>query len=94
VIHLPRSHIYVCWTEHDENYDNPPMHTLDRRCYVSLEALEVLFLLGTIFVEAIIPLSKRLSMVFVWCPRHTMELRSHKTLKGAMAAQYCSVCLS
>jgi len=38
----PRSHFYMCWTEHRENYRNLLKHTLDHPLYVGLEVLSLL----------------------------------------------------
>jgi hypothetical protein len=62
-------------------FENFLTHTLDHQPYIRLR---VLSLMKIILIETIIPLSKELSIVFVWCPRHAIGLRSNNTL-------YCCV---
>jgi len=66
----------MCWAEHDIHYRNFLGRTLSHQPCICVKALS---LMGTIFVEAIIPLSEKLSIVMVRCSRHNMELRSHRT---------------
>ena len=77
----PSSHFYMCCAEHCGNYRNSLTHALDHQPYIRLK---VLFLLEAILVEPIIPLSRKLSIVFVRCSRHAIELRSHKTLESSV----------
>ena len=76
----------MCSAEHRGNYRNLLTHTLDHPLYVGLEVLSVIvaLLVKIALIKTIIPLSKELSIVFVRCSRHTMELRSHDTCFYAM----------
>jgi hypothetical protein len=82
----PRSHFYICSAEHFGNYRNSLMYTLDHPPYIDVEVAllieaipkSVLFI-DAISIETIIPLSKKLSIVFVRRPRNIMELRSNDT---------------
>jgi len=68
----------MCWSEYDGNYRNALTHTLDRPSYIGLEVLSLIvaLLVKTALIKTIIPLSKKLSIVFVRYPRNIMELRS------------------
>ena len=62
----PRSHFYMCWAEHRENYRNCLMHTLYHPPYIGLEVLYLILALTikAALIKTIIPLSKKLSIVF------------------------------
>jgi len=72
----------MCSAEHRRNYRNLLTHTLAHPPYVGLEvrSLIVVLLVTTALIKTIIPLSKKVSIVFVRCSKHTMELRSHNSL--------------
>jgi hypothetical protein len=36
------SHVYMCQTGYDGNYDNPLMHTLDHQPHISLKILAII----------------------------------------------------
>ena len=74
-----RLHVYICSVEHLGNYCNPLIRTLNYLPYAVLEVLYliVVLLLKTALVKSIVPLSKKLSIVFVQCSRLTIELKGH-----------------
>ena len=51
----------MCWAQHHENYRKSLTHTLDHQPYVDLK---VLLLIEAIRIETIVPLPRKLSIVF------------------------------
>jgi hypothetical protein len=82
----PRSHFYMCSVEHGGNYRNLLTHPPNYLLCVGLEVLPLMpgllipgLFVKTALIKTIIPLSKKLSIVIVRCPRNITGLRSHDT---------------